>query len=133
LFNPKESIDFNGNTGPFIQYAHARIQSVLRNLEGELTFDKSKIMINENERRIHFKIHSFPHVIEEAASEYSPALLANYTFELVKEFNSFYQNSTILHAESSDLVNYRALLAEQVGLIVKKSMRLLGISVPDRM
>ncbi|MEM9052809.1 MAG: arginine--tRNA ligase [Bacteroidota bacterium] len=133
LFNPKESIDFNGNTGPFIQYAHARIQSVLRNLEGDLTFDKSKIMINEYERRIHFKIHSFPQVIEEAAAEYSPALLANYTFELVKEFNSFYQNSTILHAESTDLVNYRALLAQQVGLIVKKSMRLLGISVPDRM
>jgi len=133
LFNPKESIDFNGNTGPFIQYAHARIQSVLRNLEGDLTFDKSKINISEYERRIHFKIHSFPQVIQEAAAEFSPALIANYTFELVKDFNSFYQNSTILHAESEDLIRYRALLAQQVGLIVKKSMRLLGINVPDRM
>jgi arginyl-tRNA synthetase len=133
LFNPKESIDFNGNTGPFIQYAHARIQSVLRNIDGDLTFDKSKISINEYERRIHFKIHTFPQVIEEAATEFSPAILANYTFDLVKDFNSFYQNSTILHAETKDLVNYRALLAREVGRIVKKSMSLLGIDVPDRM
>ncbi|MCH2214019.1 MAG: arginine--tRNA ligase [Flavobacteriales bacterium] len=133
LFNPKESVDFNGNTGPFIQYAHARIQSVLRNVEGDLTFEKSQITINEYERRIHFKIHSFPQLIEEAAVEFSPALIANYTFDLVKDFNSFYQNSTILHAETQDLVKYRALLAQQVGLIVKKSMRLLGILVPDRM
>lgn len=133
LFNPKESIDFNGNTGPFIQYAHARIQSVLRNTQGELKFDISKIEINEYERRVHFRMHSFPKLIEEAAADYSPALLANYTFDLVKDFNSFYQNSSILHAETEDLKNYRALLAKQVGEIVKKSMSLLGIQSPDRM
>jgi arginyl-tRNA synthetase len=133
LFNPKESIDFNGHTGPFIQYAHARIQSVLRNLEGDLSFEPSKIDIDEFERRIHFRIHSFPKVIEEAAAEYSPALLANYVFDLVKDFNSFYQNSSILHAENEDLKNYRALLAKQVGGIIESAMGLLGISVPDRM
>jgi arginyl-tRNA synthetase len=133
LFNPKESIDFNGHTGPFIQYAHARIQSVLRNLDGDLSFDPSKIEIDGFERRVHFRIHSFPKVIEEAAAEYSPALLANYVFDLVKDFNSFYQNSSILHAETEDLKNYRALLAKQVGGIIESAMGLLGISVPDRM
>jgi arginyl-tRNA synthetase len=133
LFNPKESIDFNGHTGPFIQYAHARIQSVLRNIKSELTFDLANIKVDEYERRVHFKIHSFPKLIEEAAAEYSPAILANYTFDLVKDFNSFYQNSSILHAETEDLKNYRALLAKQVGEIIKKSMALLGIQSPDRM
>ncbi|MFT6998826.1 MAG: arginyl-tRNA synthetase, partial [Cryomorphaceae bacterium] len=133
LFNPKESIDFNGHTGPFIQYAHARIQSVLRNIKGELNFDLANIKVDEYERRVHFKIHSFPKLIEEAAAEYSPAILANYTFDLVKDFNSFYQNSSILHAETEDLKNYRALLAKQVGEIIKKSMALLGIQSPDRM
>ncbi len=133
LFDPKESIDFNGHTGPFIQYAHARIQSVLRNITGELKFDPSNIKIDEYERRVHFKIHSFPKMIEEAAADYSPAILANYTFDLVKDFNSFYQNSSILHAETEDLKNYRALLAKQVGEIIKKSMALLGIQSPDRM
>jgi len=133
LFNPKESIDFNGHTGPFIQYAHARIQSVLRNTKGELNFDLANIKVDEYERRVHFKIHSFPKLIEEAAAEYSPAILANYTFDLVKDFNSLYQNSSILHAETEDLKNYRALLAKQVGEIIKKSMALLGIQSPDRM
>jgi len=133
LFNPKESIDFNGHTGPFIQYAHARIQSVLRNLDGDLSFDPNKVVIDEFERRVHFKVHSFPKVIEEAAKEYSPALLANYVFDLVKDFNSFYQNSSILHADSDDLKNYRALLARQVGEIIKNAMALLGIASPDRM
>jgi arginyl-tRNA synthetase len=133
LFNPKESIDFNGHTGPFIQYAHARIQSVLRNIKGEFIFDLANIKVDEYERRVHFKIHSFPKLIEEAAAEYSPAILANYTFDLVKDFNSFYQNSSILHAETEDLKNYRALLAKQVGGIIKKSMALLGIQSPDRM
>jgi arginyl-tRNA synthetase len=133
LFDPKESIDFNGHTGPFIQYAHARIQSVLRNIAGELKFDPSKIKVDEYERRVHFKIHSFPKLIEEAAADYSPAVLANYAFDLVKDFNSFYQNSSILHAETEDLKNYRALLAKQVGEIIKKSMSLLGIQSPDRM
>ncbi|MGB6037516.1 MAG: arginine--tRNA ligase [Cryomorphaceae bacterium] len=133
LFDPKESIDFNGHTGPFIQYAHARIQSVLRNITEELKFDKAKIKVDEYERRVHFKIHSFPKLIEEAAADYSPAILANYTFDLVKDFNSFYQNSSILHAETEDFKNYRALLAKQVGEIIKKSMALLGIQSPDRM
>lgn len=133
LFNPKESIDFNGHTGPFIQYAHARIRSVLRNVKGDLRFDSKLISIDEYERRVHFKIHSFPKLIQEAAAEYSPAILANYTFDLVKDFNSFYQNSSILHAETVELKNYRALLAKQVGEIIEKSMGLLGIQVPDRM
>ncbi|MCZ4410171.1 arginine--tRNA ligase [Cryomorphaceae bacterium 1068] len=133
LFDPKESIDFNGHTGPFIQYAHARIQSVLRNIKGELKFDSANIHVDEFERRVHFKIHSFPKLIEEAAADYSPAVLANYAFDLVKDFNSFYQNSSILHAETEDLKNYRALLAKQVGEIIKKSMALLGIQSPDRM
>jgi arginyl-tRNA synthetase len=133
LFNPTESIDFNGHTGPFIQYAHARIQSVLRNITGELKFNPANIQVDDYERRVHFRIHSFPKVIEESAADYSPAILANYTFDLVKDFNSFYQNSSILHAETEDLKNYRALLTKQVGEVIKKSMSLLGIQSPDRM
>jgi len=133
LFNPAESIDFNGHTGPFIQYAHARIQSVLRNYRGDFKIDSATIDLNEQERRLHFKIHSFPEIIQEAASNYSPALLANFVYELVKDFNSFYQTVSILHAQEDNLVAYRALLAKITGEVIKSSMQLLGVSVPDRM
>lgn len=133
LFNPEESIDFNGHTGPFIQYAHARIQSVLRNYEGDFRTDPFKIELEVHERRLHFKIHAFPAVVRESAETFSPAILANYIFELVKDFNSFYQSRSILHAEDENLIAYRALLAKMTGQVIKESMRLLGIQVPDRM
>ncbi len=133
LFDPKESIDFNGNTGPFIQYAHARIQSVLRNLGEIKGFDSGSIELNEHERTLQFKIHSFPAVVEEAASIFSPSILANYVYELVKDFNSFYQSTSILHAETDDLIHYRATLAKMTGDVIAKAMRLLGIEVPNRM
>jgi arginyl-tRNA synthetase len=133
LFNPKESIDFNGHTGPFIQYAYARIQSVLRNYAGNFEMDPAKIELNEQERRLHLKIHTFPDILEEAAAAYSPAVLANYVFDLVKDFNSFYQSVSILHAEEENLIAYRALLARQTGRVIKRSMKLLGISVPNQM
>lgn len=132
LFNPRESIDFNGHTGPFIQYAHARIQSVLRNYNGDFSFDAGKISLNEQERRLQFKLFEFPMAIKEAAENYSPALLSNYVYDLVKDFNSFYQSVSILHGEE-EMIGYRALLAKNVGKIIKKSMALLGIAVPERM
>lgn len=133
LFDPKESIDFNGHTGPFIQYAHARIQSLLRNA-GEVVIDVDlKDDLSAFERNLHMKILDFPEIIKNAAQEYNPALLANYLYEIAKEFGSFYQNVPILKAETQDQKNYRILLSAAVGRIIKSGMALLGIQVPDRM
>jgi arginyl-tRNA synthetase len=133
LFDPKESIDFNGHTGPFIQYAHARIQSLLRNA-GEVVIDYDlQDDLSAFERNLHMKILDFPEIIKNAAQEYNPALLANYLYETAKEFGSFYQNVPILKAETQDQKNYRILLSAAVGRIIKSGMALLGIDVPDRM
>jgi arginyl-tRNA synthetase len=133
LFDPKESIDFNGHTGPFIQYAHARIQSLLRNA-GEIAPEVDlKDELSAFERNLHMRILDFPDVIRNAAQEYNPALLANYLYETAKEFGSFYQNVPILKADTTDQKNYRILLSATVGRILKSGMALLGIRVPDRM
>jgi len=133
LFDPKESIDFNGHTGPFIQYAHARIQSLLRNA-GEIAPEVDlKDELSAFERNLHMRILDFPDVIRNAAQEYNPALLANYLYETAKEFGSFYQNVPILKADTKDQKNYRILLSATVGRILKSGMALLGIRVPDRM
>ena len=133
LFDPKESIDFNGHTGPFIQYAHARIQSLLRNVETvntELTLSQD---LSSYERNLQMKVLDFPTVIQNSAEEYNPALLANYLYEMAKEFGSFYQNLPILKAETDEEKDYRVLLSATVGKIIKSGMELLGIQVPDRM
>ena len=132
LFNPEESVDFNGNTGPFIQYTYARIQSLQRKYTDEVLIPKS-VEITNNEQEIIKQLMEFPSTIQEAAANYSPALMANYVYDLVKEYNTYYQNTAILTAESEELINFRLGLSVKVGEVIKTSMRLLGVNVPDRM
>lgn len=133
LFDPKESVDFQGNTGPFIQYTYARIQSILRKAPEAETRIPSDLVLHEKERELIKQLQLFPEKVQEAADNYSPALIANYTYDLVKEFNSFYQNVSILGAETADQVNLRVALARSVGSVIKTAFGLLGIDVPDRM
>jgi len=132
LFDPKESIDFNGNTGPFIQYTYARIQSLKRKHNAEVVMP-SAVNITAKEQEIIKLLTEFPAVIQEAAANYSPALMANYVYDLVKEYNTYYQNTAILTAESEELINFRLGLSVKVGEVIKTSMSLLGVNVPDRM
>ncbi|MCK5823204.1 MAG: arginine--tRNA ligase [Bacteroidales bacterium] len=137
LFNPKESIDFNGNTGPFIQYSYARIKSILNKAKDQ-KIEKSdcvssNIKISEKEVNLIKLIFDYPATISEAADNYSPALIANYIYDLAKEFNQFYHDCTILKEPDNDIRNFRLLLSQMIGDIIKSSMSLLGINVPDRM
>ena len=137
LFNPEESIDFNGNTGPFIQYTYARIRSVLRKAA-----DRG-IVINYNlagttelsvkELQLIKLVSQFPVAVKEAGDLYSPALVANYVYELVKEFNQFYHEFPMLAEENSEVRNVRLVIAETIGKTIKTGMKLLGIDVPERM
>lgn len=132
LFNPEESVDFAGNTGPFIQYTYARIQSILRKAD----FDCSKevsVELHEKEKELIKQIQMYPDVIQSAATNYSPALIANYTYELVKEFNSFYQNVSILGETDEAKKIFRVQLSRTVGNTIKSAFQLLGIQVPERM
>ena len=133
MFNPEESIDFNGNTGPFIQYTYARIQSMLRKYDQKISFDNNKVELSQKEKEIIKHILDFPNVISDAAKGYSPSIIANYIYELVKEFNSFYQNVPILIDEDKNLVAFRVALSEMVARVIKSGMKLLGVSVPNRM
>lgn len=133
LFNPKESIDLNGNTGPFIQYTFARIQSILRNVEDIPDNVKLKIPLNEIEIEIIQQVLEFPMIIQKAGKEFSPAAIANYIYDLVKLYNSFYQSVSILKEENHDVMNFRLLLSKNVSEIIAKGMNLLGVNVPDRM
>ena len=137
LFNPEESIDFNGNTGPFIQYTHARIMSVLRkakeknvDISGEIP---SGIPIETREKELLKTISQFPQVVEEAGMTYSPALVANYCYELVKEFNQFYHDHSILNEPDHQKRNFRLALSASVVKILRNGMGMLGIEMPDRM
>ncbi len=135
-FNPKESIDFNGNTASFIQYTYARIQSVLRKVAEEgidTQFDAAAVVPNEKEVSLIQKLADFPSVVAEAGNTYSPALIANYTYDLVKEYNQFYHDYSILREENQDIKAFRIELSRTVGSIIKRGMWLLGIEVPDRM
>ena len=132
LFDPKESIDFNGNTGPFIQYTYARIQSLKRKYTAKIVLPVT-VSITIKEHEIIKLLTEFPNVIQEAAANYSPALVANYIYDLVKEYNTYYQNTSILNAESEELINFRLGLSVKVGEVIQTAMRLLGVSVPDRM
>ncbi|MRJ09010.1 arginine--tRNA ligase [Ornithobacterium rhinotracheale] len=132
MFNPKESIDFNGNTGPFIQYAYVRIQSVLRK-EQPQPVDMSEYKFSTIEKDLLKAINEYREVVNKAAQELSPALVANYVYDLVKQFNSFYQNHSILNADTELQKQVRLHLAEQVAVKIQKSLQLLGIKVPQRM
>ena len=132
LFDPKESIDFNGNTGPFIQYTYARIQSLKRKHTAKIVIPVA-VAITAKEQEIIKLLTEFPNMIQEAAANYSPALVANYVYDLVKEYNTYYQNTAVLTAESEALINFRLGLSVKVGEVIQTAMRLLGASVPDRM
>jgi len=133
LFNPAESIDFNGHTGPFIQYSYARIQSVLRNYGSIPMYFEEDFEINEHERAVQLRIYQYPDIIEASATEYNPAILANYIYDLAKDFASFYQNHSILQAETENIKEYRAGLAAATGRVIESGMELMGMTVPNRM
>src|SRR5690554_3905197 len=136
-FNPKESIDFNGNTGPFIQYTHARIQSVLRKAEDQgIVIPEnlnSTILLSEKEEGLVQLLSEFDYVVKQAGSEYNVSLIANYIYDLAKEYNQFYHDFTILREENSPLRDFRLVLSKNVALTIKKGMSFFGIDVPDRM
>ena len=133
LFNPADSIDFNGHTGPFIQYTHARIQSLQRKGAEFERVSYAELSPNEEETTLIKALLQFPEVVEGAAKSLSPAQLANYTYELVKKYNGFYQNNSILKADSAASITFRLELSRVVGAVIKKSMNCLGIQVPNRM
>ncbi len=137
LFNPKESVDFQGNTGPFIQYTYARIQSILRkaNLSTSDLLNQlgESIELHPKEKELIKLLEIFPETVKLAAENYSPALIANYTYDLVKEFNSFYQQVSILGESEEEMRIFRVQLAKKVGEVIKSAFQLLGIEVPVRM
>jgi len=133
LFNPEESVDFAGNTGPFIQYTFARIQSILRKATFDYNVEVTDIALHDKERSLIKIIEQFPEVIQNAAKNHSPALIANYTYDLVKEYNSFYQSVPILGCEDENEKILRTRLSKKVGEIIKSAFKLLGIEVPERM
>jgi arginyl-tRNA synthetase len=131
LFNPAESIELNGNTGPFIQYAYARIQSLLAKADAyEMNME---VELGDSEKELIKQLTRFPLAIDEAAQAYSPSTVANYCYELVKLFNQFYQNVSVLNEQNLALKNLRLTLSKNVGEVIKHSMYLLGIDVPNRM
>lgn len=137
LFNPKESIDFNGNTGPFIQYTHARICSVLRKAK-ESGFEiptslDVNLEVSEVEANLIQALANFPVVIRQAGAEYSPALIANFVYDLVKSYNSFYHDFSILKEENESVRAFRLVLSQTIAKVIKLGMSLLGIDVPERM
>ena len=134
LFNPEESIDFNGNTGPFIQYTYARIRSILRKAEGlniSLTSNQSPLSTKEIE--LIQKMNEFGAAVEQAGKDYSPSGIANYCYELTKVFNQFYHDYSILNEPDEQKKAVRLVLAKNVAKIIKSGMALLGIEVPERM
>ena len=134
LFNPEESVEFTGNTGPFIQYTYARIQSVLRKSDLNIDVAVAKIALHEKEKELLKWLTQFPDVVQDAAQNHSPALVANYVYELVKEFNSFYQSVPINMGEPDETKRvFRLQLSKKVGEVIASAFQLLGISVPERM
>jgi arginyl-tRNA synthetase len=140
LFDPKESIDFNGNTGPFIQYTYARIQSLLRKAQ-ETTDHFNALNVHKYEsasllkveREIIKLLYQFPAVVKQAGEEMNPALVANYVYDLSKEYNQFYQEIPVLKEENRSIVSFRLTLSAFAGDVIRKAMKLLGIEVPSRM
>ena len=133
LFNPEESVDFQGNTGPFIQYTFARIQSILRKDQNSNYTLPAVVEMHEKEKELIKQLQLYPEVIQQAASSYSPALLANYIYELVRAYNSFYQSVPILAEIEEDKRQLRVQLSRKVGVVIQSAFKLLGIEVPDRM
>ncbi|MBF4492824.1 arginine--tRNA ligase [Flavobacterium sp. JLP] len=133
LFNPEESVDFAGNTGPFIQYTYARIQSIIRKADFDFASKTNTKELHEKEKELVKQIELFPEVIQNAAQNHSPALIANYTYDLVKEYNSFYQSVHILGEVDLTKKIFRVQLSQKVAEVIKSAFTLLGIEVPERM
>lgn len=137
LFNPKESIDFNGNTGPFIQYTHARIRSILRKaVEKGIEYSASplpKVELSAKEIRLIKLLNTFPARVAEGAQAYSPAVIANYAYDLAKEFNQYYHDTPILKEENEDVLKMRLVLIDTLSAVLRKAMGILGIELPERM
>ena len=136
LFNPKESIDFNGNTGPFIQYTYARTRSIERKASEagiDITAAGTPSSISEKECAVIRMLNEFPAVVRQAGTDYSPSDIANYAYELAKEYNQFYHDFSILREENEEIKAFRILLTRNVGKVIKIAMNLLGIEVPERM
>ena len=138
LFDPKESIDFNGNTGPFIQYTHARIKSILRKAAAAgVRFGADAVAadapLSAKEVRIIKMLDMFPGKVAEAGAAYSPALIANYAYDLAKEFNQYYHDTPVLKEENVVLLKYRLTLIDKVAKVLVKAMSILGIDLPERM
>ena len=133
MFNPEESIDFNGHTGPFIQYTYARINSILENLKDfSVIFTLKRPLLLEEKRLIKL-IWNYPLVISQSSEKLNPAVLANYLFNLAKEYNHFYQKIPILSVDNLNDVNFRVSLSKKVSVLIFKGMNLLGIKVPLKM
>jgi len=133
LFDPKSSVDFKGNTGPFIQYTYARIQSIIRKVTFDYSLEIKELELHEKEKDLIKQLALFPETVQQAAANYSPAIIANYTYDLVKEFNSFYQNVSILGEENHEKKVFRIQISKKVADVIKQSFSLLGINVPERM
>lgn len=136
LFNPAESIDFNGNTGPFIQYTHARIRSIVRKGEEQgvgKTFNSDSLTLTPKELDVVKTLHDLSSTVAQAANAYSPAMVANYAYDLAKAFNSFYQDTPILREADQNIKTFRVCLCEMVATALKNTMKILGIEVPERM
>jgi len=133
LFDPNESIDFQGHTGPFIQYTHARIRSVLSKAGEQIGPFESITELTDTERELIFTLNSYPEILSASARDHSPALIGNFVYEIAKLYNKFYHEEPILKVENDDLKNFRLSLSAATANIIKKGMNLLGIEVPDRM
>jgi arginyl-tRNA synthetase len=132
MFNPEESVDFAGNTGPFIQYTYARIQSIIRKANFDFSGNVT-VNLHPKEKELIKLLESFPEIIQNAAHNHSPALVANYTYDLVKEYNSFYQSVSILGEDDEQAKIFRVQLSQKVAQTIKSAFSLLGIDVPERM
>ena len=133
VFNPEESIDFQGNTGPFIQYTYARIQAIVRKSAHDQNQVIDGVSLHEKEVDLIKQLEAYPSIIQQAAKQYSPAIIANYVYDLVKVYNSFFQNVSIFGADTSEETLFRAQLSQWVGNVIKSGFGMLGINVPDRM
>ena len=133
LFNPEESIDFNGNTGPFIQYTYARIRSILRKANGQWTMDNGQCSLSDKEIALIQQLAAFGAAVRQAGTDYNVSVIANYCYDLAKEFNGFYHDYQILKEEDPQKRAVRLALCEAVAKVIKTGMGLLGIEVPERM
>jgi arginyl-tRNA synthetase len=135
-FNPEESVDFNGNTGPFIQYTFARIQSLkAKAAEKDISIPENvpSITLNNAERELIKKMYQYPDSVQEAGKAMNPGIIANYTYDLVKQYNQFYQEHPVLKNEDETVIHFRLMISHLIGRIIQSSMKLLGIEVPPRM